>query len=693
MEMRMQCLLTRWGAAALVLAALAACGGGNGSDSPPAPPADTALAATIAAAAAVPANDTAINPFAPFTVLQGAGVPAVTIGSPPKVNFTVFSDGAVKTGLTLVDMSFAIAKLVPGSNGNPDEWQNYVSRKATATAAGSPGAAMTPPATAMQATTDPKRTDAELAAAGLGPQLVYNADGYYTYTFSADITNPTWNATINKVAYSTNGVVFDPNATHRIAIQLSYKNAAGEVVRVNPHVAIRFVKNASGGYDAVPLTDPATQDYLMTDVTSCNACHEKLALHGGGRVDTQYCVMCHNPGTTDPDSGNVLNLSTMTHKIHAGRLLASSAGGENYTIWGYGNTKYDYSEVGFPQDLRNCAKCHTSANPSTPQGDNWKVGPVQGSLPDLPRQWRRLDLGKDAQGLRHPARDERAGPDEQPVPRLPPGRHRPRIGHGSLAADRGEQGPLQDEHRERHLQRHGRPQGPHGDGEVLPVQPDRWRQGLQPGDFRLHRHAGSARLREHDEVRQPALLPRLPEHGRAIDRGHRVLGLQQRRQQRERLCLQGPPRGARATTAATTTRRRFPCPTTRPRPRRSARPSSRAPGRSRKRSSRPCRPANPRPPVAPAQTVNTVVQHTTANVVISGALQPRRTIVSDEKCNVCHAALGTASGSNTMTPLNAFHSGARVTVASVLVCHDPNRVSTSVTTNGCSSTSRTSSNG
>ena len=42
-------------------------------------------------------------------------------------------------------------------------------------------------------------------------------------------------------------------------------------------------------------------------------------MHGGGRVDTQYCVMCHNPGTTDPNSGNVLTLSTMVHKIHAGQ--------------------------------------------------------------------------------------------------------------------------------------------------------------------------------------------------------------------------------------------------------------------------------------------------------------------------------------------------------------------------------------
>ena len=54
------------------------------------------------------------------------------VASPPKVNFTVVSDGAVKTGLTLADTSFAIARLIPASGGNPAAWTNYVSLKATA---------------------------------------------------------------------------------------------------------------------------------------------------------------------------------------------------------------------------------------------------------------------------------------------------------------------------------------------------------------------------------------------------------------------------------------------------------------------------------------------------------------------------------------------------------------------------------
>ncbi len=89
---------------------------------------------------------------------------------------------------------------------------------------------------------------------------------------------------------------------------------------------------------------------------------------------------------------------------------------------------------------------------------------------------------------------------------------------------------------------------------------------------------------------------------------------------------------------------------------------------------------DPRPDVTPRTLVNVVVQHTNADVVLSGALNPRRQIVSSQKCNVCHGALGTTSGSNTLA--EAFHGGARNTVEACVVCHDQNRVSSTVMTSG-----------
>jgi OmcA/MtrC family decaheme c-type cytochrome len=343
----------KWvGAAALVLATLSGCGGGSDPSAPP--PATTPVGQAIATAAALPANDSATSANSAFKVVQSAGVPAVIVNGAPVVNFAVFSDGLAKRDLALSNVSFAIAKLVPGVNGDIDRWVSYVYRTETAAAGFGPGGTPVLP-TALQATNDPK-------PAGLANQLVFNQDGYYTYTFSTNITDPA----------STSGVVFEPNRTHRIAIQLSYTNRAGEVVRVNPYFDVTFDANGR----SVPVTDP-TKTRVMADTSSCNGCHDKLAIHGGGRVDVQYCVMCHNPSTVDANSGNVLTMSTMTHKIHAGRLLKSQfdagQGGEEYVIWGFRQLRARLHRSRFPQDLRNCSVCHTAANPSTPQGDLWKT--------------------------------------------------------------------------------------------------------------------------------------------------------------------------------------------------------------------------------------------------------------------------------------------------------------------------------
>lgn len=356
----MKKFLVRWGAAGFAALALtlSGCGGGDGGTTevtpPPVtpPPPTVSVQQVLAQAAAVASNDTSANSAAPFTVLQGAGVPAVAINSPPKVNFAVFSDGQVKSDLKITNVSFAIAKFVPGSNGDPDRWVNYVSRT---NIANQPSPAMP---SALQATVDPKQTDAALLAA----QLVYNPDGYYTYTFAADIKDPAWAGKFGTTNYSTAGVTFEPNRTHRIAIQLNYVNAAGATIKVNPY--FDFTVGADG--KSVPAAAGAARK--MVDIATCNTCHNKLAIHGGNRVDTQYCVMCHNPGSTDPNSGNVVTLSTMVHSIHSGKALAEE--GRPYKI-GSAN----FSEVGFPQPTRNCAKCHTGSNPATPQGDNWKTTP------------------------------------------------------------------------------------------------------------------------------------------------------------------------------------------------------------------------------------------------------------------------------------------------------------------------------
>jgi len=69
------------------------------------------------------------------------------------------------------------------------------------------------------------------------------------------------------------------------------------------------------------------------------------------------------------DGRAVGNLPNHIHKIHMGELLAK----KNYNYGGL-----VYNETRFPQDLRNCTKCHDGSATSTAktaQGDNWKNKP------------------------------------------------------------------------------------------------------------------------------------------------------------------------------------------------------------------------------------------------------------------------------------------------------------------------------
>ena len=646
--------LARWGIVGLLAAAVAGCGGGGGSS--PAVPVAPVVAANsaIAAASALAANDTSSNAAAPFTVLQSAGIATVVVNGAPKVNFAVFSNGTVKADLKITDVSFAIAKLVPGSNGNPDQWVNYIYRKETA-ATGVGPAGKPALASAMQATTDAKQTDAALLAA----QLVYNADGYYTYTFKTNIQDPA----------QTNGVVFEPARTHRVAIQLSYKNAAGQAVLVNPY--IDFTVDAAG--KSVLVTDPA-KTRKMTDVSSCNSCHEKLGLHGGGRVDTQYCVLCHNPGTVDANSGNNLNLSTMVHKIHAGKRLG--AAGEDYTIWGYQNSKHSYAEVGFPQDLRNCSKCHSAANASTPQGDNWKSKPSKEACLSCHVS----ALGSAWETLHKVVAVQYAGAGT-PASALPNQECVRCHGAGSVVSAENvhfnqvevnaakykmniESVAFNDtaDHKGRSVTvKYFLSDPTKGDAAYNLVTPDctstpslSCANTTKFGNLRFY-------LAYQNMVGQYAAVTEYSAYnnGGSAANAYAYKGTNDGK---NHYTLSIPLPDDTATAVATGTARVVSI------------------GQVKEAKLAATSGVNPRPEVSPSVQVNTLVQHTSIELALSGTLQPRRAIVSNDKCNACHSNLGAASGSNTLA--NAFHGGARNNVDACVLCHDANRVSSTVMTNG-----------
>jgi OmcA/MtrC family decaheme c-type cytochrome len=298
-----------YGVLLLLLACLAACDKGDrgspGPEGPPGPPGPpttgevTALSMTITGA---------------------------TLGSPSTVDFKLANQHeAGYTGLPASALEVTIAKLVPGTDGDPDSWQSYIN---ITQAPNGTGAGTTP---TIVATTD------------TGGSLADHGDGSYTYTFGTNLSAVT----------SPLAVSFDPALTHRIALAIR----SSTLPQANNAI-----------YDFQPSTGATSgiASRNMIDTASCNSCHTRLAAHGGPRQDVRECVTCHNPGSTEASSGNTLDFEVMIHKIHRGANLPSVKAGAPYLIYGHGNSKHDYSDVVFPQDVRNCTKCHDPASSNTP---------------------------------------------------------------------------------------------------------------------------------------------------------------------------------------------------------------------------------------------------------------------------------------------------------------------------------------
>jgi OmcA/MtrC family decaheme c-type cytochrome len=290
----------------------------------------------------------------------------VTVSSSPVVEFTVTDqDGRGFTSLVRERVNFTFAKLVPGAvipgAKGPANWQNYINREetpsATAPGSGEDGKALL--ASAIQGTTH---------GASAGGTLENLGGGKYRFTFGVDVTNIT----------TPKPVSWQPDLTHRLGMQLSGGGLPA----------------ANAWYDFIPDTPgvaPATREIATT--ASCNACHDRLAKHGGGRVAVEYCVTCHNPFSTDANSGNSLDFKVMIHKIHRGGQLPRVVAKEGeYAIWGHNNTKYDFSSVVYPFEARaqhagaaqrtaSCNKCHTTDADwaarynavTTADGDAWNT--------------------------------------------------------------------------------------------------------------------------------------------------------------------------------------------------------------------------------------------------------------------------------------------------------------------------------
>ncbi len=155
---------------------------------------------------------------------------------------------------------------------------------------------------------------------------------------------------------------YDVTKTHTLAIYATRNTS--DILGKNYYANVE--------HDFRPDFAPVTETWDMIPNAACNTCHNPLSAHGGSRQDVKLCVTCHSPQTTDPDTGNTVDFKVMIHKIHSGENLPSVQAGTPYVIIGNNSSHHDFSDVLFPQDVRNCTTCH--AAPAT-QASNWFTYP------------------------------------------------------------------------------------------------------------------------------------------------------------------------------------------------------------------------------------------------------------------------------------------------------------------------------
>ncbi len=185
-----------------------------------------------------------------------------------------------------------------------------------------------------------KRVTTQAAGESSGT-LTDNEDGTWSYTYIATVDTPKENDLIHRACFQ-----FWLNA-----------DAANPCVDFIPATTFSAADGTTGSSLADGFYDDNHARKIVNE-QSCNSCHDRLVMHGA-RTETDFCVTCHNPGTTDANSGNSVDFKQLIHKLHFGRSLPTNIeDNKPYKIWGYNNQEHDYSKTSYPQEVKNCSRCH-----------------------------------------------------------------------------------------------------------------------------------------------------------------------------------------------------------------------------------------------------------------------------------------------------------------------------------------------
>ncbi len=212
-----------------------------------------------------------------------------------------------------ISVSFIAARIPNGQT----QYVAYTTRQQTSPITG---------ATAIQASTDS------------GGKHEKVGDGEYLYTFATKAP-----------------AGFDKSVTHTIGTYASRNLSEFDM-------GTQYSNNV---YNFVPDGSPVKVVRDVVRTATCNKCHQDMGFHGGSRKTMELCILCHQPQTWDPDTGNTVDMVAMTHRIHTGSSLPSVKKGKKYQIVGHSQTVYDYSKIAFPADVRNCSVCHETTTGAT----------------------------------------------------------------------------------------------------------------------------------------------------------------------------------------------------------------------------------------------------------------------------------------------------------------------------------------
>ena len=193
-----------------------------------------------------------------------------------------------------------------------------------------------------------------------------------------------------------------------------------------------FRDYASGGIVDFKLgADAPIRPRQVISNAACNSCHVSTALHGTSRRDPIACGVCHTAGSTDrvtgasgrscvvdtdcpgfsatpswescqasvcimtadPTPNASIRLSTLVHRIHFARLLEGYAERNNLinpgqlAYVGFSDTLINFSEILFPQDIRNCTKCHADSGATCSTTQDCGIGQQCTSGKCVNRAW------------------------------------------------------------------------------------------------------------------------------------------------------------------------------------------------------------------------------------------------------------------------------------------------------------------